>query len=120
MSKLFFDNLLNLDKVEAEIKKAFPSKEEREEPETLIDHIIHDKVLEKILDKLPQDSHIEFLELYHRCPHDEEVIFGFLKSKTNQDIEKELQQELEDVSSEILKELEFQDEVSAETKASKK
>ena len=120
MSKLFFDNLLDLDKVEAEIKRAFPLKEEREESESLIDNIIHDKVLEKILDKLPPDTHIEFLELYHKCPHDEEVIFGFLKSKTGKDIDKELQQELKDVSSDILRELKSQDEVTTETKVSKK
>ncbi|OGM76811.1 hypothetical protein A2208_03190 [Candidatus Woesebacteria bacterium RIFOXYA1_FULL_43_16] len=120
MSKLFFDDLLDLGKVETEIKKAFPSKEEREESESLVDHIIHDKVMEKILDKLPPDYHIEFLELYHKCPHDEVVIFEFLRGKTGKDIEKELQQDLKDVSSDILRELKSQDEISTETGVSKK
>jgi len=120
MSKLFFDHLLDLDKVEAEIRKAFPSKEEREESESLVGNIIHDKVLEKVLDKLPPDSHIEFLELYHKCPHDEMVIFEFLRSKSGKDIEKELQQELKNISSDILRELKLQDEVSAETRVPKK
>lgn len=120
MSKLFFDNLFNLDKLEAEIKKAFPSKEEREETESFVDNTIHDRVLKKIFDNLPEDSHTEFLELYHKCPHDEVVIFEFLRRKTNKDIEKEIQQELKNISSEIIQDLRPQDEVSAETKVSKK
>jgi hypothetical protein len=120
MSKLFFDGLLDLNKIEEEIKKAFPSKEEREESESLVDSIVQDKVLEKILDKLPQDTHVEFLELYHKCPYDEEIIFGFLKKKTNNDIEKELHNELENIPSDILRELRPGDEVSTETKLPKK
>jgi hypothetical protein len=120
MSKLFFDGLFDLNKVETEIKKAFPEKETREESESLVGNIIHDKVLEKILDKLPQNSHIEFLELYHKCPHDEEIIFTYLKGKAGNDIKETLKKELENIDADILKEIRPQDEVSVESQVPKK
>jgi len=38
-------------------------------------------------------------------PHDEVVIFGYLKEKTGKGIEEELRQELESISSDILRNL---------------
>lgn len=120
MSKLFFDHLIYLEEVEVEIKKTASSKEEQEELWGLVDEIVTHKVLKTVMDKLPKDSHVEFLELFHKCPHDEGVIFGYLRKKTNKNIEKELREELKNISSEILKELKPQDEVSRETSGSKK
>jgi len=105
MSKLFFDHLVYLEEVEFEIKKTASSKEEKEELWALVDEIVTHKVLEKVLDKLPREHHEEFLELFHKCPHDEVIIFGYLKEKTGKDIEKELGQELKGISSDILREL---------------
>lgn len=105
MSKLFFDHLIYLEEVEVEVKKTASSKEEREELWGLVDEIVTHKVLGKVLDKLPRAYHEEFLTLFHKCPHDEVVIFEFLRSKTGKDIEKELQEELKSISSEILKEI---------------
>jgi hypothetical protein len=105
MSKLFYDHLITLDEVEIVIKRNASSKEEKEELWGLVDEIVTHKVLEKVLDKLPREHHEEFLELFHKCPHDEVVIFGYLKEKTGKDIEEELKQELESISSEILREL---------------
>jgi len=69
MSKLFYDHLLYLEEVEIEIKNRASSKEEKEELWGLVDEIISHKVLEKVLDKLPRESHEEFLELFHKSPH---------------------------------------------------
>lgn len=120
MSKLFYDHLLVLEEVEVEIKKTASSKEEKEELWGLVDGIVTHKVIGKVLDKLPRENHEEFLEIFHKCPHDEEVIFGYLRKKTHKDIEKELQRELENISSDILRELKPQDEVSREPAGSKK
>lgn len=120
MSKLFFDNLIYLEELEVEIKKTSSSQEEREELWSLVDEIVTHKVLGKVLDKLPRADHEEFLTLFHKCPHDEITIFGYLKSKAGEGIEKELQKELKDISTEILRELKPQDEITTETKASKK
>jgi hypothetical protein len=120
MSKLFFDHLIYLEEVEVEIKKTASSKEEKEELWGLVDEIVTHKVLEKVLDKLPREHHDEFLELFHKSPHDEEVIFGYLKKKTGQNLEENLREDLKNIGAEILKEIKSPDEVSAETKVSKK
>ncbi len=120
MSKLFFDNLIYLEELEVEIKKTSSSQEDREELWALVDEIVTHKVLGKVLDKLPREHHEEFLTLFHKCPHDEVIIFGYLKSRAGKNIEEELQKELKNISTEILRELKPQDEITTETKASKK
>jgi hypothetical protein len=105
MSKLFFDHLIVFDEVEIIIKKTASSKEEKEELWSLVDEYVNHKVIEKILDRLPKENHEEFLELFHKCPHDEIVIFGYLNEKTGKNIEEELKNELEIISKDLLKEI---------------
>lgn len=120
MSKLFFDNLADFKEVDLIIKKTAETPEERDELRHLVDGIINNKVLEKVLDKIPEGSHEEFLALFHKCPHDEIAIFEYLNGKTGRDIGKELEKELKGISSDILQELRPKDEVSAELSVSKK
>ncbi len=105
MTKLFYDNLLNLEELETIIKKSSKTQEEREELWGLVDEILNHKVLEKILDKLPEENHIEFLELYHKCPHDEIAVFAYLKGKSGENIIDEIKEDLKKISEEILAEL---------------
>lgn len=102
MSKLFFDHLLSLDDLDHEIKKVAKTQEEREELWLLVDEIIHHKAMGCILDKLPRDNHEEFLEMFHKAPHDEEYIFGYLRKKIGDNIEEILREELGNVTYEIL------------------
>jgi hypothetical protein len=120
MSKLFFDHLISFEEIEIIIKKKASSKEEKEELWGLIDEIVNHKVFSNILDKLPPEHHEEFMALFHKCPHDEVVIFDYLKSKSGRDVEKELQAELKGISADLINELKLIDEVSNETKISKK
>jgi hypothetical protein len=120
MSKLFYDHLIVYGEIESVIKKSASSAEEREELYGLVDEILNHRVLETVLDELPEKSHGEFLELFHKCPHDETIIFGYLKKKTGQNMEEKLREKLKDIGDDILKELKPQDEVSRETKVSKK
>src|SRR5689334_22775888 len=105
MSKLFFDHLIILDKVELEIKKASSSKEEKEELWSLVDEIVNHRAIEKILDKLPKDSHGEFLDLFHKAPHNEDLLIGYLKQKIGENVEEILKAEFGDIASEILTEI---------------
>ena len=120
MSKLFYDHLVSLEEVEIEIKKTASSKEEKEELWEVVDGIVRDKVLDKVLAELPREHHDEFLELFYKAPHDEEVIFGFLNAKTGKNLEGKLKEDLKDIETEILKELRPGDETSKETKVSSK
>lgn len=102
MSKLFFDHLLSLDDLDREIKKIATTQEEREELWHLADEIIHHKAMGCILDRLPRESHEEFLEMFHKAPHDEEYLFGYLKKKIGDNIEEILREELGNITYEIL------------------
>jgi hypothetical protein len=118
MSKLFFDHLIILEGVEDEIKKSATSKEEQEELWGLVDGMVTAKVLDKVLGKLSKDFQDEFLEIFHQNPHDEVKIFGYLRGKAGENIEGVLQKELENIDSDILKEIRPQDEVLNESKVS--
>ena len=110
MSKLFFDHLIYLEEVEIEIKKSASSSEEREELWKLVDEIVTHKVLGKVLDKLPREHHEEFLELFHKCPHDEVRIFGYLRSKAGDSIEEDLKNDLKNLGQDLLRELKLSTE----------
>lgn len=104
MSKIFYDHLIVLEEVEAEIKKTAETSEEREELWQLVDEIIHHRVLGSILDKLPGEHHGEFLEKFHKAPHDESLI-DYLKEKIGENIEEVIRQEMGDLAYEILEEI---------------
>jgi hypothetical protein len=103
MSKLFFDHLVVFEKIETKIKKTTSSREEREELWALIDEVTTHKVLEKVLDKLPRVNHEEFLEIFHKCPHDEVTIFAYLQKKTGKNIEEDLKTDLISLEKDLLK-----------------
>jgi len=105
MSKLFFDHLLEFKKIDKEIKKVAKTSGEREELWGFVDEIIHHKVMGCILDKLPRQSHEEFLTMFHSAPHDEELIFGYLRTKVGDDIEENLKQEISKISEELLNDM---------------
>lgn len=109
MSKLFFDRLIELKKIDKEIRKVAKTAEEREELWGIVDEIIHHKVMGCILDRLPKDNHEEFLEIYHRSPHDEELLFGYLKNKAGPDIEEIIKQQIGSLSAELLEEISSKD-----------
>jgi len=103
MSKLFFDHLIVFEEIEGKIKKTASSKEEREELWGLVDEIATHKVIEKILDRLPRAHHEEFLELFHKCPHDEITIFAYLKGNAGESIEEDLKRDLKNLEKDLLK-----------------
>lgn len=104
MSKLFFDHLIVLEEVDVLVKKTAQTNEEREELWELIDEIVHHKVLDVILGKLPQEHHHEFLEMFHTHPHDESLM-DYLKEKVGENIEELIRQEIGGLSSELLESL---------------
>lgn len=106
MSKLFFDHLVELKEIDKQIKKVAKTSGEKEELWALVDEIVHHKVMGCILDKLPGDNHEEFLDMFHKSPHDEELLFSYLKKKVGNNIEELIRQEIGSFSTELLKEIE--------------
>jgi len=85
MSKIFYDHLLELDKVEKSIKKVSSTKEEAIELWGIVDEIIHHRVFGCVLEQLPEKHHREFLEMFHSAPGDEKLL-NYLKEKIKNDI----------------------------------
>ena len=85
MSKTYYDNLLNFDKVDKVIKNATRTPEEKLELWKIVDEIIHHKVLGCVLDHLPKKNHDEFLDKFYRAPYDERLLV-YLKDKIKKDI----------------------------------
>jgi len=104
MSKLYYDHLVILEGVEAEIKKTVKSPEEKEELWKIIDEIVHHRVMEKVLDKLPREHHEEFLDKFHKAPHDESLI-DYLTQRVGENIEELIRQEIGNLAYELLQEI---------------
>lgn len=101
MSLLFFDKLIVLDKVDKKIKKKFASNDERQELWQMIEEIIHHKVLGCCLDCLPRKHHHEFLDKFHKAPHDENLL-DYLSEKSKKDMRKIIKEEIKKLSKELL------------------
>lgn len=104
MTRLFYDHLISITRVELVIKKNVTSKEEQEELWQLVEDMVHHKVIHVILDALPREDHKEFLEEFSKAPHDEAHIH-YLKDRTGKDIEAVIQKELVQMEEELLREL---------------
>lgn len=103
MSKLYYDHLLVLDEVEAEIKKSAKTLEEKEELWKVIDETIHHRVMGCVLDRLPREHHEEFLQKFHKAPHDENLLI-YLQEKIGENVEELIRQEIGNLAYELLKE----------------
>lgn len=102
MSKIFYDHLLDLEKLDKKIKEVASSQEEREEIWGLVDEIIHHRALGCILDRLSPEHHPEFLEMFHDHPHDEDLLFSYLEEKIDKNIRELLRIEMGDLAIELL------------------
>lgn len=104
MTRIFYDHLITLTKIELVVKQSAQSKEEQEELWQLVEDMVHHKVMHILLDHLPREHHNEFLEEFSKAPHDERHIH-FLNDKSGKDIETIIQDELKHLEEETLNEL---------------
>ncbi len=101
MSKIYYDHLIVLDEVEAEIKKAAKSPEEKEELWKVVDEMVHHRVMGVVLDKLPRELHEEFLDKFHKGPHDENLL-TYLQEKIGENVEELIRREIGNLAYELL------------------
>lgn len=101
MSRIFFDHLLNFEELQTLIGEVVASEEERHELMSLIDEIIHHRVLKCVFDHLPYDHHEEFLQMLHENPGDH-LLIHFVNTRASIDLENILINKLENISKDLL------------------
>lgn len=110
MSRLFWDHLVELGKIEEILREQGLEHEEKEELHALVDEMISHRILGCVLDHLPREHHEEFLNRFHTAPHDARIII-FLQIKTPKeiDIEEKIREEVQKLKQELLEELKGKD-----------
>ncbi len=101
MSILFFDHLVVIKGLDNKIKKITRSNDEMQELWMYIEEIIHHRVMGCCLDNLPKHLQSEFLEKFHKSPHDKELI-KYLNERIGKDVEKLIKLEVKKLSKELL------------------
>ncbi|QQG47837.1 MAG: hypothetical protein HY044_01975 [Candidatus Woesebacteria bacterium] len=101
---VFYDHLIDLSDISEKIKKKGLSKEEHDELMTIIDEMIHHRVVGCILDKLPKNYHEEFLGHFSDRPHDENLL-TYLKEKAGEDLSEFIKTEVRLLASELHEEI---------------
>jgi len=104
MAKIFYDHLVLIEEIIAEIDAHNLDPKKRQELIALVDQTLHHHILDVILTHLPHHHHEAFLTRFHQAPHD----FGlltFLKEHTDGDIEKEILKKANSVKKDILSEI---------------
>lgn len=104
MSKLFYDRLIVLEEFNHHIRHASETSEEKEELWSIVDEIIHHRVMGCILERLPEDDHYEFLDKFHNTPHDDEL-FKYINHRIDEDIQEAIKLEIENVKEELMEEM---------------
>lgn len=104
MSIIFYDYLIVLDEVDAEIKATAKTREEKEELWQIVDEIVHHRVMDVILAHLPRESHEEFLEKFTSSPHDQKLI-AYLRERMKDDVERIIHDEITKLKKELIQEI---------------
>jgi hypothetical protein len=101
MSMLFYDHLIVIDKIEKKIKKVSGSNDEMQELWKYVEELIHARVFDCCLGNLPEEHHNEFLDKFHKAPHDSGLL-EYLNQKIGKDVEKLIKVEIKKLSKELL------------------
>jgi hypothetical protein len=104
MPKIFYDYLIRIEEITAELDGQELEITEKEEIINLIDDTFHHHTLNLILSRLPKEHHEHFLTCFHEAPHDPKLLC-FLKETVADDIEELIRAEAEKIKKEILKDI---------------
>lgn len=104
MSILFYDHLVNKNEVLEIIGRSSQPENHKGKMRQLVDDIIHQGLVEFILQKLHPHHHHTFLARLESAPYDPELI-TYLKDHASDQIENELQAEAEKLIKEIKEDL---------------
>ena len=99
MSKIFYDHLVIREEITVELDKCNLAREEKEELIQLVDETLHHHIFNALLTHLPKEKHREFLEKFHKAPHDESLL-EYIK-----DFEQEIIKEAQKIKGDLLSEI---------------
>ncbi len=103
MAKVFYDHLISLNDILAELDQYNLSHDEKVDIVRTVDTTIHYHVVDAILTHLPKEKHQQFLKSFHRAPHDKKHLLYLKKHK--QTIEEEMLRAIKKAKTEILSDL---------------
>ncbi len=106
MSIIFYDYLVNKTDLLTHIDKLNAPDNHKGKMKQLVDDIIHQGLVEFILQKLHPHLHHTFLSRVEDAPYDPELI-AFLKDHISPDIEKDIQLEADKLIALIKKDLDL-------------
>ena len=101
--KTFYSHLAYTSEIRAEMDRYQIDVVEKEEIIQLADEHFDQRILHVILTHLPKEKHDDFLEKFHKTPHDKSLL-DYLK-KDVADIEKLISDEAKAVRDEIIREI---------------
>lgn len=104
MSILFYDHLVNKTEALLLIDRMEAQENHKGKLRHLVDDIIHQGLIEFILQKLHPHQHVTFLTRLESAPYDPELL-AYLHDHVSADFEKELSAEAERLIAEIKKDL---------------
>ena len=104
MATLFYDHLINWQKLTDGLNAVGVEGPERLELMEHAEHTIHTEVLIVLLTHLPTEKHTQFIEQFHAAPHDIAHL-QFVIKHTNNDVENAVRIRTNQLIEEILQDL---------------
>lgn len=92
MSIIFYDHLVNKQEIILIIDQTEGEDNYKNKIKQLVDDILHQGIIDFILNKLHAKHHKTFLQQLHHAPYDPEIL-NYLKEKIAQDIEEQIQRQ---------------------------
>lgn len=103
MAKVFYDHLINISEVIAELDKSKLKHDEKVELIRIVDTTIHYQVMETILSHTPKEKQASFLKEFKKLPSDKKHL-RYLKEH-KEDIEQRILEAIIKVKKEIVADL---------------
>lgn len=104
MSILFYDHLVKKEKLIILIDQAEEPENQRNKAKQLIDDIIHQELVNYILERLENSRHRTFLNLVEERPYDPEII-TYLQDHISPTVEAEIEAFAKDIVDKIASDL---------------
>lgn len=103
MTKIFYDNLVVMEKLEVKLSSYDLTSKEKEEIHYRVEEMTHYRVMSRILDHLHLDYHLQFLESFHEAPYHPNLL-SYLQGKI-ENIEEIIKEEIQNLEKELLSEI---------------